>query len=370
VSPEKLKYAYWFTIIVMLPVQNRQAISRREFLKLSGLGFSSLAFYPLRKLLPPEDVVDPVGIGRVTISRIGVFKEPSLESERINSRSRDELIGLFEEVISPYGPPLNPRWYRVVGGYAHSAYLQRVETASINPKPLRVAPKTGRLGEVTVPFTNSLRLTQAGWEPLYRLYFQSVHWITGVDVGPDGEPWYRLTDELLRIDYHVPGTHVRPIQAAELSPLSPEVPPEKKRIEVSLTDQSLTAYEDEKVVLHTLVSTGLPSLGPVSGIPTDTPRGRFNVDPKVPSKHMGDGRLTDDIHAYELPGVPWVSFFAHSIGVAFHGTYWHDNFGSRMSHGCVNMRPGDALWLYRWTTPVAKSSDWTRKGYGTRVDVY
>jgi lipoprotein-anchoring transpeptidase ErfK/SrfK len=354
----------------MLPVQNRPAISRRDFLKLSGLGFSSLALHPLRTWLPPEEPVDLVGIGRVTISQIGVFKEPSLESEQVRTRARDELIGLFKEVNSPYGPPLNPRWYRVIGGYAHSAYLQRVETASLNPKPLRNPPKSGQLGEVTVPFTDSSRLTQAGWIPLYRLYFKSVHWITGIDVGPDGERWYRLSDELLRIDYHVPAAHVRPIQAAELSPISPEVPPEKKRIEVSLADQTLTAYEDDKVVLHTLVSTGLPSLGPVSGIPTETPRGRFKVDPKVPSKHMGDGRLTDDIQAYELPGVPWVSFFAHSIGVAFHGTYWHDNFGARMSHGCVNMRPEDAKWLYRWTTPVAKPSDWTRKGAGTRVDVY
>ena len=354
----------------MLPVQNRPGISRREFLKLGGLGFSSLGLYPLRTWLPPEEQVEPVGIGRVTISQIGVFKEPSLESEQVRTRARDELIGLFKEVNSPYGPPLNPRWYRVIGGYAHSAYLQRVETASLNPEPLLNPPKSGQLGEVTVPFTDSLRLTQAGWIPLYRLYFKSVHWITGVDVGPDGERWYRLSDELLRIDYHVPAAHVRPIQAAELSPISPEVPPEKKRIEVSLTDQSLTAYEDGEVVLHTLVSTGLPSLGPVSGIPTETPRGSFNVDPKVPSKHMGDGRLTDDIQAYELPGVPWVSFFAHLIGVAFHGTYWHDNFGARMSHGCVNMRPEDAKWLYRWTTPVAKPSDWTRKGYGTRVEVY
>lgn len=353
-----------------LLVKNQQTISRREFLRLGGLGFSSLALHPLRNLLPPEDRVDPIGIGRVTISEIGVFKEPSLESERVRSRTRDELIGLFDEIISPYGPPLNPRWYRVIGGYAHSAYLQRVENAHVNPQPLRFAPKSGWLGEVTVPFTDSLRQLRTGWEPLYRLYFKSVHWITGVDAGPDGEPWYRLSDELLRIDYHVPGIHVRPIKPAELSPLSPEVPPGSKRIEVSLNEQSLTAYEDEKVVLHTLVSTGLPSLGSYNGIPTETPRGSFNVDPKVPSKHMGDGRLTADIEAYELPGVPWVSFFAHDIGVAFHGTYWHDNFGARMSHGCVNMRMEDALWLYRWTTPVAKPSDWTRKGYGTRVDVF
>src|SRR3989304_3742817 len=87
--------ALWFTYIEMLPVQNRRPLSRREFLKLGSLGFSSLALGPLRTWLPPEDQVDPVGIGRVTISQIGVFKEPSLESERLRSPPPPEVVGPF-----------------------------------------------------------------------------------------------------------------------------------------------------------------------------------------------------------------------------------------------------------------------------------
>lgn len=345
-------------------------ISRREFLKLGGAGLGSLALEPLHVLLPPEDRVDPIGIGRVTVSSIGVYKEPALDSEKVSTRDRDELVTLAEEIKSPHGPERNPRWYKVVGGYSHSAYLQRVENASLNT-PVERIRKKGQLGEVTVPYTQSLLPSKdmQAWETLYRLYFQSVHWITGVDEGPDGEPWYRLSDELLKIDYHVPAKHVRLIDDTELTPISADLPPGKKSILVNLIDQTLTAFEGEEVVLHTEVSTGLPNLGPVSGLPTDTPRGLFNIDPKVPAKHMGDGRITSEIDAYELPGVPWVCFFEHMTGVAFHGTYWHDNFGSRMSHGCVNMRVEDAKWLYRWSTPVAEPSDWTRKGFGTRVEV-
>lgn len=345
-------------------------ISRREFLKLSSLGMGSLGLNPLRSLLPPEDRVGPIGIGRVTISSIGVYQEPSLDSERLWARTRDELVSLVEEVNSPYGPKHNSRWYRVVGGFCHSAYLQRVEETSLN-KPLDRIREGGQLGEVTVPFTQSLMLSRSGteWEQLYRLYFKSVHWITGVDEGPDGKSWYRLHDELLRMDYHVPAENIRPISDDELSPISAEVPPGKKSIQVRLIEQTLTAYEGEEVVLRAPVSTGLPSLGPVTGIPTETPRGRFNIDPKVPAKHMGNGQLTADIDTYELPGVPWVCFFETKTGVAFHGTYWHDNFGSRMSHGCVNMRVEDAKWLYRWSNPIAEPGDWTRKGYGTRVEV-
>jgi hypothetical protein len=346
-------------------------INRREFLKLSGLGVGSLVTEPLHPMLPPEDQVEPLGIGRVTISSIGVYKEPALDSERLGNRSRDELVTLVDELISPHGPKHNPHWYRVVGGYSHKAYLQRVENASLNT-PLDKIRKDGQLGEITVPFTQSFWLyrSMTDWEQLYRLYFQSVHWITGVEEGPDGEAWYRLHDELLKIDYHVPAAHVRLIQDEELTPISPDVSPGQKFIEVNLIEQTLTAFEEGSIVLRTPVSTGLPNLGPVIGIPTDTPKGDFNIDPKVPAKHMGDGRITSEIGAYELPGVPWTMFFEHMTGIAFHGTYWHDNFGSRMSHGCVNMRVEDAKWLYRWSTPVAEPGDWTRKGHGTRVVVF
>ena len=344
-------------------------LSRREMLKLSSLSFGALAFQPLSALLPPEDHSEPIGVGRVTISKIGVYKEPSLDSEKREQRFRDDIIRLYEEIISPHGPPLNPKWYRVVGGYVHSAYIQRVEKAALN-EPLLYVTRAGRLGEVTVPYTQSLIKQNSEWAPFYRLYFQSVHWITGVSIGSDGESWYQLTDELLRINYNIPAKHVRPITQEELSPISPDVPPEKKLVEVSLIDQTMTAYENGEVVLHRKVSTGLPEYGETSGLSTITPRGDYNIDPKVPSKHMGDGRMTSEIDAYELPGVPWVSFFVHNIGVAFHGTYWHDNFGARMSHGCVNMRCEDAKWLYRWSTPQASSKEWTIKGMGTRVKVY
>lgn len=349
----------------------RSQVSRRDFLKFSSLALSSLAFRHLRAVLPPEDRADPIGIGRVTISEISVFKEPNLESEKLWTRSRNELVSLFDEIISPYGPKHNPRWYRVVGGYCHSAYLQRVENAHLNT-PLRRFPKSGQLAEVSVPYTRSMQLVeQATWVPTYLLYFESVHWITGIDEGLDGKLWYRLTDELLHQDYHVRATHLRPITPEELNPISRDVPPGKKLIEVSLLHQTMTAYEDGEPVYQTEVSTGLPGYGPlVDPKETQTPKGKFNIDIKMPSKHMGNGELTDDVTAYELPGVPWVGFFNYPSGIAFHGTYWHDNFGSRMSHGCVNMRTEDAKWLYRWSTPVANSEDWESKGMGTKIHVY
>jgi lipoprotein-anchoring transpeptidase ErfK/SrfK len=228
----------------------------------------------------------------------------------------------------------------------------------------------GQVAEVTVPITQSMRYSAAfGWQPLYRLYYKSNHWVTGVDYGPDGTAWYQLTDDLLKVDYWVPAKHMRLIPDSEMRPISPHVPPGEKRVEVSIRHQSLIAYEGDEIVMHTNVSTGIPGLNSSGiGIPTATPPGRFNVAIKVPVRHMGDGSLTSDVHAYELPGVPWVAFFVDT-GVAFHGTYWHDNYGNEMSHGCVNMRPEEAKWLYRWLTPESEPGDWVTNGYGTRVTV-
>jgi lipoprotein-anchoring transpeptidase ErfK/SrfK len=137
-----------------------------------------------------------------------------------------------------------------------------------------------------------------------------------------------------------------------------------------LQNQTLTAYEYDRVVLQTRISSGIPRDRPnPKDIPTKTPAGTFHIQNKMPSKHMGDGNLTADLEAYELPGVPWTSFFEPETGVAFHGTYWHQNFGIPMSHGCVNMRTSEAKWIFRWTTPVTEATDINHVGYGTRVVV-
>lgn len=346
-------------------------LSRRDFLKLSGLTAGSLAARPLRPRLPREDHAAPVGIGRVTTQVIGLYKEPSLKSDRLRWLPRDKLVDIIYELDSPYGPAHNPRWYRLPGGYAYSAYIQRVEHSFLNP-PLTEIPEGGQLGEVTVPYSQSYHQHRSlGWQRAYRLYFGSVYWITHLlEEGPHGEPWYGLTDDRLRVVLYVPAAHLRPIPAKELTPISPEVPPEEKRLEISISDQRAIAYEGEREVFRAPVSSGLPSRGPSpNGIPTDTPHGNFRVSLKVPSRHMGDGNLTSSLDAYELPGVPWVTYF-HAYGIGFHGTYWHDNFGARMSHGCVNMRNEDAKWIYRWTDPPIEHNEWYKLGRGTKVSVY
>lgn len=336
-------------------------LSRRDALKLAALSAAGLAFRPL----PPDEPYQDVGLGRVTTTWINVYKEPSFRAPRLGRLERDTLIPLRAREVSDEGPPYNPVWYRIDGGYAHSGRVQRVAW-HLQP-PVSHIPQGGALFEVSVPYTRAYRQPDPASDPLYRLYYQSTAWVEAAETGSDGRLWYRLLDDLLRVRYYVRAEHLRRIPPEELTPISPDVPLHLKRIEVSLAHQELRAYEDGRLVLRTSISSGIPDTRPrENGIPTITPKGRFYIDKKMPLRHMGDGRLTSDLEAYELPGVPWVSFF-HLTGVAFHGTYWHDNFGTPMSHGCINMRPEEAKWLYRWTLPVVPPDTLLRIARGTPV---
>ena len=339
-------------------------LSRRDFLKLAALASAGAAFAPL-----PDKILDleAGNLGRVATRQLSVYAKPDDQSEIRYQRYRDDLINLYYPEESEFGPTWNPLWYRVWGGYIHSAHLQKVDYR-LNTN-ITAFPEERTLGQICVPYTQSLmRLPKGQWKPTYRLYYHSLHWIMGLEEGPDGLPWYRLQDELLEVDYLIPAEHIEPLSLSVFTPLSADVPPEKKRIQISLTRQELIAYEYENIVLKTKISSGVfdRKTGPES---TMTPSGQYNVMSKMPSKHMGDGNLTSNIEAYELLGVPWVSFFIPETGIAFHGTYWHENFGVPMSHGCINMRTEEAMWLFNWTTPVYQPGKEESIGYGTKVIV-
>ncbi|CAG1016187.1 hypothetical protein ANAEL_05507 [Anaerolineales bacterium] len=340
-------------------------LTRRDFLKLSASTFAGLAFSPF---LPDLETFDDAEQVRVAISSVSVYSAPNDQSRIVSQRFRDELVNIYEEVNSGT-PTYNPIWYRVWGGYIHRARLQRVKV--LYNKSMATIPEGKRqLSELTVPYTQAMRYTKTyGWQPNLRLYYGSVHWIDGIDEGPDGQPWYRIFDELVGFPYHVTAIHLRPIPTGEWAPITPDVPLEDKRIEVNLSTQILTAYEYDQIVFQTNISSGIPAGRPKPNvISTKTPSGEFRILEKYPSKHMGNGALFADIDDYELPGVPWTSFFTES-GVAFHGTYWHDNFGTPMSRGCINMRIEEAKWLFRWVRPPHKPDLISNSGHGTLVRI-
>lgn len=142
-----------------------------------------------------------------------------------------------------------------------------------------------------------------------------------------------------------------------------------KKIYVDLNNQMLYAYEGENLIYSFLVSTGKWG---------KTPTGVFNIWGKFRYTKMSGGSTA--LHTYYyLPNVPYVMFFennqvAASRGFSIHGTYWHENFGHPMSHGCVNMKTSEAALIYEWANPKIpdgkKTIRSTTENPGTQVIIY
>lgn len=120
-----------------------------------------------------------------------------------------------------------------------------------------------------------------------------------------------------------------------------------RRIDVDLNAQQLTAFEGDIPVFRAPIATGKDGF--------NTPSGSYAVYSKTPMETMTGSAGGE---TWYVPNIPWVQYVVG--GVALHGTYWHDQWGTgvRMSHGCINLNIDDAQWLYEWAD------------IGTAVDVH
>jgi L,D-transpeptidase catalytic domain len=155
----------------------------------------------------------------------------------------------------------------------------------------------------------------------------------------------------------------------------PHVPPlvappsgvgvQERWVVVDTQSQTLVVYEGARPIFATLVSTGLANAS------TETPTGEFRVWAKLATSDMNDTEREDVEHNYSIESVPWVVFFHESI--ALHAAFWHDRFGDKRSHGCVNLSPRDARTVFDLLAP-ALPDGWyaivsTGKQPGSRVIV-
>ncbi|MCA9858746.1 MAG: L,D-transpeptidase [Thermomicrobiales bacterium] len=128
-------------------------------------------------------------------------------------------------------------------------------------------------------------------------------------------------------------------------PVTPSNPGGERWVYINLSSQYLVAYEGDLVVNETYVSTGRPGF--------DTPTGTYYINSKYDIQDM-QGLVSGE--SWYVPDVPHVMYFT-DVGHAFHGTYWHGNFGAVMSHGCINLPMWFAEWMYYWAP------------YGMRVQI-
>ena len=339
---------------------SKAVFSRRDFLKLSSYGLMGIFLPDLLSHWPQQDDFATLQ-GRIIDRTVWAHDEPNSKSKRAKLYWHDLVVPITNTAIGDDEAAYNRVWYELEeGGYAYSGGIQPVRTILNQPQQI---PTRGVLGEVSVPFTDAYLEADTSSDLLYRLYYETVHWVAGAVDSADGSVWYRLLDDKYDRYYYVPAKHIRLLSNEELSPLSPNVPSENKRVEVRLDEQLLLAYEYGKIIFATRISTGGKRL---SGTYT-TPVGDFITYHKRPTRHMATGDIASN--GFDLPGVPWVLYITEG-GISFHGTYWHNDYGIPHSHGCINMSPPAAKWFYRWSMPTVPPDKYLMYGYvGTRVEI-
>ncbi|MCS7061143.1 MAG: L,D-transpeptidase [Anaerolineae bacterium] len=329
--------------------------SRRSVLRLSALGIARLLLPPL----PPIDrytdgpseestsIRPLLGFGR-GLNWAGVIRsEPHLNAPQTGKLMRDQVLPIYAEIETDSGTAHNKLWYEVKGGYVHSSTVHVVEW-QLN-RPETQAGENGFWAELTVPFFD-VRSGPALSAPRnrYRYYGGTVYKVINVvrSTDPtDQDLWYQIEDEIFAGLWFVPGKYMRRIPDSDFSPLSSDVDPAEKRLVVDLRAQRVHAFERDREVFSCRAATGAQfQAGDFS-----TPIGRWFIFRKTPTQHMYGGAVGDE-GSFDLPGIPWVCYFTTS-GVAFHGTYWHNDFGMPRSHGCVNVTSPHAKWIWRWSMP-------------------
>jgi lipoprotein-anchoring transpeptidase ErfK/SrfK len=180
---------------------------------------------------------------------------------------------------------------------------------------------------------------QLAWRKGVDPYMVPVGQLLADRYGLDTSPVYQGDVPTYSEDLFIPPPEPEPV----VSGLDPDAP---RWIDVNLSTQYMVAWQGDVSVIESYVSTGRPGF--------ETPTGTFSILSKIDSQDM-EGVIGGEY--YNVPGVPYVMYFT-DWGHALHGTYWHNNFGVQMSHGCVNLPMDVAAFLYDWA-PV-----------GTRVEIH
>jgi hypothetical protein len=346
-------------------------LSRREFLKLAGLGIGALAVSPWRSgwnssaAAPDVTLADfpkADALGRNCTSdtslqwggTVPIMTHPDVSSSKVRDAHRDEVFAWQREVSAENINLNNPnqRWVETPEGYIWSPYLQPCKNLPNTPVTALPSGANGFWAEVTVPYVDLILdnpTPVSGWMRDHvkynlqaRLYYSQVMWIDQVRTADSGMIQYHVNERYGNPGdlFWAEGAAFRLLTPEDVSPINPDVDPATKKVVVNLNYQTLSCMEADKEVYFCRVSTGMQD--------GSTPVGEHAVWRKLISVRMSANTTGA---SYDLPGMSWTTFFVGD-GVAIHAATSHNDFGAVRSHGCVNCRPEDAKWVFRWSQPT------------------
>jgi hypothetical protein len=176
-------------------------------------------------------------------------------------------------------------------------------------------------------------------KPAGQVEHQTMVALTGKEQEFGGKKYLETKDGNWMLSSHLRVTHPGPPPA--------DIGPTERWVDVDLDSQTLVAFEGTRAAYATLISSGKESK--IKDKDHRTPTGEFRVREKHVTTTMdGDGSAAGDL-PYSIEDVPYVVYFHKAY--ALHGAFWHSNYGTQMSHGCVNLAPLDAKWVFLFTEP-------------------
>ena len=255
------------------------------------------------------------------------------------------IYGSFEDAVAQNNPvsrvdPGSLRFISYVSRLDHegNAFVQLATGGWLRASPAAVTdfqglrffanPRNdfGWIVDQTPTYLRPSFSSQEGDRTYYREEIIQVY----TSVENEGLTWYQIAP-----DEWVNSSKARVVR---LNTTPPEGVSTDRWIEINLLEQTLMVYEGERLLFATLVATGLE--------PFYTQPGVFEIYEKKPLETMQGAFEADRSDYYYLQDVPWTMYFDQAR--ALHAAYWRTYFGYPQSHGCVNLSPGDANWLFQW----------------------
>ncbi len=284
---------------------------------------------------------------------------PDADSQTVGTLYEDAVIPWLREVAGSQLDRINQRFVETPDGYVWGGYVQPVRNQPnvpvVNLAETSLGP--GMWVEVTVPYVELILDNPPARAPWLeyrisnnlpaRFFYSQIVWVDQIRTDDKGQVWYRLNEHYDYGDiFWAPAEAFCPLTTEDMIPISPEV--EEKRVVVNTWYQTMSCFEGEREVYFARISSGAQYDAWGNRVDAwSTPLGEYLIWRKAVSLPLSGSSAAA---GWSLPAVGWVSLFVGS-GVAIHSTYWHYNYGEPSSRGCVNARPDDAKWVFRWTLP-------------------
>lgn len=257
-----------------------------------------------------------------------VYSEPNRSSTVVRNVGDGFLYSSLHATQEVNGE----KWYMINSGeYVLAEDLKLTQASQFhgvivdNQPPL---PFGWMVSDKVRPSTESGTEPDQTYEKLDRYHFFEV---LDAKEDSDGWIWYEIAPDTWMKQIHV--------SLVDVTPRPADIPAGAKWVEVDLYEQTFSAYEDNTMVYAGLISSGLNQWPTHEGI--------FEVWDRWERVKMSGAE--GQVDYYFVEDVPYTMYFDDRFGIALHGAYWHDRFGFKHSHGCVNMPILDAQWVYNWT---------------------